>query len=62
MPEVPTYPPIKKLDEEQPKVIKVDKPGSIAPKSKPIKFRPLRADKRGRARKFKNDHRYVEFY
>jgi hypothetical protein len=28
----------------------------------PIKLRPVNADKRGRARKLKNDKRYVKYY
>jgi len=54
--------PPKKLETEPEKPIKVDKPGTMQDNKKGVRFRPLRADKRGRTRKLKNDKRYVEFY
>lgn len=54
--------PPKKPELEPDKPLKVDKPGTMQSDKKGVRFRPLRADKRGRPRKLKNDRRYVEFY
>lgn len=59
MPDLPVYPPV---EEPKKKPLNVDKPGVMASDKKPIRFRPLRADRRGRPRKLKNDRRYVQFY
>ena len=58
MPDLPQYP---KPDEPK-KPLNVDKPCTMAKDNKTVRFRPLRADRRGRPRKLKNDKRYVEFY
>jgi len=59
MPDLPQYP---NPEEPKKKPLNVDKPGTMAKDSKTVRFRPLRADRRGRPRKLKNDKRYVEFY
>ena len=71
MPEI-SYPPISPTASEvKKKEIKVDKPGVMAgtkqakagqKAQKAVRFRPLRADKRGRPRKLKDDPRYRIFY
>lgn len=62
MPDEIPIPPVKKVEMVEGKELKVDKPGTFGKGKTSVKFRPMKADSRGRARKLKNDYRYVQYY